>query len=329
VSYLAREMAAVEPSLGDSPVPELREGLTVPNATVDTQRRAVRESLSIAIAASIARCGKCYFLAVLSLLVGAGGVAIWSESIYEKHYNDACNEPLAPMLRIFYVLGLAIVFQSEITRWCLCYNPASDGPEVPMRVAIFRCSTRMAIVTWPLIATVMLAASSSCSQDLRSAVRMIVLYYLLLVVVIIVIPAFFISIMLVLVRRGLVRAPVTGDRAPEGFIDNLQVVAYEPSRFDDQDGDFSSTCAICLDNFGQGQKISRTPCPQGAGHAFHTECLSGWLQCSRTCPLCRVNLVDAASNDPRASAEQQTTAADSANQTPTRQSEAISIESAV
>jgi len=188
------------------------------------------------------------------------------------------------MLRIFYALGLALVFQSEITRCCLCYNPASDGPEVPMRVAIFRCSTRMAIVTWPFVATVMLAASSSCSQDLRSAVRMIVLYYLLL-------------------------------------------VAYEPSRFDDQDGDFSSTCAICLENFGQGQTISRTPCPQGAGHAFHTECLSGWLQCSRTCPLCRVNLVDAASNDPRASAEQQTTAADSANQTPTRQ--AISIESAV
>merc|ERR1711862_303648 len=59
---------------------------------------------------------------------------------------------------------------------------------------------------------------------------------------------------------------------------------------------FPDSCPICLEKFGPEQRITRTPCRANANqqdHVFHTECLRGWLQRARTCPLCRLDLVEA------------------------------------
>jgi hypothetical protein len=84
---------------------------------------------------------------------------------------------------------------------------------------------------------------------------------------------------------------VTGNRssAPENFIDELPVVVYDPSYFDNSSSCYPSFCSICLEAFDAQQPISRTHC--GAhGHPFHRKCLDGWLQKSRTCPLCRTDV---------------------------------------
>merc|ERR1719468_649846 len=101
-------------------------------------------------------------------------------------------------------------------------------------------------------------------------------------------PAFFIGAMHFLIRRGLVRIPRSRNAAPESTIENLPKVAFDQALFDDSGapGHFSTNCPICWEEFDASRQISMTPC-QPSGHAFHTHCLSDWLEYARTCPLCR------------------------------------------
>ncbi|KAJ8042749.1 hypothetical protein HOLleu_09594 [Holothuria leucospilota] len=50
----------------------------------------------------------------------------------------------------------------------------------------------------------------------------------------------------------------------------------------------SENCAICLDDFFKGQVIRMLPCH----HQFHCKCVDGWLIKRRTCPLCKLDIVD-------------------------------------
>jgi hypothetical protein len=49
-------------------------------------------------------------------------------------------------------------------------------------------------------------------------------------------------------------------------------------------------CSICWVDYQNGDKLAEFTCE--AGHIFHLECLSSWLERSMTCPLCRVNIYD-------------------------------------
>uniref|UniRef100_A0A8D2IV32 RING-type E3 ubiquitin transferase n=1 Tax=Varanus komodoensis TaxID=61221 RepID=A0A8D2IV32_VARKO len=50
-------------------------------------------------------------------------------------------------------------------------------------------------------------------------------------------------------------------------------------------------CAVCLEEFGEGQELRIVTC----GHEFHRQCVDPWLQEHQTCPLCMFNIVE----DPR------------------------------
>lgn len=70
--------------------------------------------------------------------------------------------------------------------------------------------------------------------------------------------------------------------ASAAAVDGLEKRVFHACSDDDHGGG----CAICLEEeFEEGQQLSVMPCANG--HAFHTACITAWLEQSNMCPLCR------------------------------------------
>lgn len=48
-----------------------------------------------------------------------------------------------------------------------------------------------------------------------------------------------------------------------------------------------SECAVCLNEFKEGEKLRIMP---NCGHVFHIDCIDVWLQSNDNCPLCRISI---------------------------------------
>lgn len=264
----------------------------------EASRLAVRASLTQVMEASFdRRLGQVWICTTLLLLVGMFAVLIWSQAVYAAHSEDQCDQPLAHMLRAIFVIALIQGLERDIVRNCLCYDYGRDGPIEPLRVRLWRRGSILAAVIWPVVATVMLFKTKSCNSELVLAVKVIVGYYCVLAFVLVIAPAFFVTVSLCLIRRGLIRLPRSPDAAPEDLIENLPTVPFDPVTFNDsgEPGTYPSSCPVCLEVFGPESVIKKTPC----GHVFHKDCLGGWLQVARSCPLCRTDLTDPNAAAPR------------------------------
>mmetsp|Transcript_106321 Transcript_106321/g.317761 ORF Transcript_106321/g.317761 Transcript_106321/m.317761 type:complete len:306 (-) Transcript_106321:128-1045(-) len=255
----------------------------------EASRIAVRASLQQVMEASFDRClGQVWLCATLLILVGMFAVLLWSQAVYAAHSQDKCDQPLALMLRLIFVIAILQGLQRDIVRNCLCYDTARDGPIEPFRVRLFRRLSVFSAFVWPIVATVMLIRTKTCNSELVLATRVIIAYYCVLAFVLVIAPLFFITVMMCLVRRGLIRLPRSSAAAPENLIEQLPEVAYDPALFNDDGGTapYPSSCPVCLEAFSADRSIKRTSC----SHVFHTDCLGGWLQVARSCPLCRLDL---------------------------------------
>ena len=81
------------------------------------------------------------------------------------------------------------------------------------------------------------------------------------------------AILRFLVWNGLLAATAG---APEGTLEKLQVLGFDPERPEFQD---CKECSVCLVSFDASEEIRVTGC----GHAFHARCLGPWLRTRRTC----------------------------------------------
>merc|ERR1712186_26886 len=89
-------------------------------------------------------------------------------------------------------------------------------------------------------------------------------------------------ILAVMMRAGVLHS---NQAAPKGALEeNTEVV-----EFDAEDPRIAEnpSCSVCLDDFDDKKLIVRT---KHCDHMFHKQCLQGWLQVNRTCPLCRLDL---------------------------------------
>jgi len=258
----------------------------------------VRDSLRQVMEASFDRAGQIWLCATLLLLVGMFAVLIWSQAVYASHRKDQCDQPLAFMIRLIFVIAMVQGLQRDIVRTCLCYDTARDGPIEPIRVRLFKWISVIAAVVWPIIASFMLIRTQKCNSELELAVKVIVVYYVVIALVVVIAPAFFLTVMMCLVRRGLIRLPRSPAAAPEDLIEQLPVVAFDPAVFNDETGRYPSLCPVCLEAFAADRPIKQTPCE----HVFHMECLGGWLQVARSCPLCRADLTEEAPVGPASGA---------------------------
>lgn len=59
----------------------------------------------------------------------------------------------------------------------------------------------------------------------------------------------------------------------------LPITTFNADKTDDPD---HSSCAVCLADYADGDKLRHLPC----GHHFHTKCADRWLRRNKRCPLC-------------------------------------------
>eukprot|EP00438_Fugacium_kawagutii_P013557 Skav201865 [mRNA] locus=scaffold3490:235601:239470:- [translate_table: standard] len=101
------------------------------NARSDAQvqrepSQRVRATLVEVIEITLARCQRPVVCLMMLLLLGFMGILIWAELVYSAHEFDSCDQPLALMLRLIFLLVTIQALQRAIARHCLCYDASQD-----------------------------------------------------------------------------------------------------------------------------------------------------------------------------------------------------------
>lgn len=136
---------------------------------------------------------------------------------------------------------------------------------------------------WLMVGAVMVHIPGSCSETAPRLHMSVKLYTHFSVVFSVVIHLHAAGIHWLLgrmMRSGMLR---TANAAPKGTLARQRVTKFDPEL---EVFKKNPECCICLASFDRSQEIRATACC----HAFHTRCLSNWLQVSKTCPLCRQDL---------------------------------------
>ena len=87
---------------------------------------------------------------------------------------------------------------------------------------------------------------------------------------------------------------------PRAVVDAIPRVVFGSEEWDS--GKWSvedESCSVCIDAFERGETLLCLPECQ---HAFHKDCIEGWLAQNTTCPNCRASLVSAEGGGRRGSA---------------------------
>jgi len=68
----------------------------------------------------------------------------------------------------------------------------------------------------------------------------------------------------------------------------LQIISTNVLKKDDLDSkDFFDTCAVCIENYKVEDIVRILPCK----HQFHKSCIDQWLLEKRTCPMCKMDIL--------------------------------------
>ncbi|XP_057844444.2 RING-H2 finger protein ATL47-like [Cryptomeria japonica] len=77
------------------------------------------------------------------------------------------------------------------------------------------------------------------------------------------------------------------------LIEALLVFVYKEESFKNNE-EKQLMCVICCSKFKQNEKGRELP---KCNHRFHVNCVDKWLELQSTCPLCRINVEDAISDE--------------------------------
>ncbi|XP_069139797.1 uncharacterized protein [Argopecten irradians] len=84
-----------------------------------------------------------------------------------------------------------------------------------------------------------------------------------------------------------------GDAKPKGLtkLEIDQLPAYRFNKETHHSGMDQTSCVVCMCDFENRQLLRVLPC----SHEFHTKCVDKWLKTNRTCPICRADAAEVAS----------------------------------
>jgi len=249
------------------------------------------------------------FLLILFLVAWVVLIATYILSL-----PKTCDVPLKAYFWLA-TLQLALdFFRAEIMKWMCRWRTNSRGG-VPLRVLLYNIAYLIyAMLVLRLGITSVFVKESTCYDTapelfLASAVFVsLTLLAWILIIVGYIVP--YATVAVLLTRNGYFpnedldalnnaegnrRARLLGilpnnlaNPAPPDCAEKLRVVMYD--EFNDSS---QKECCICLMEYAPGDGIVATPCD----HIFHKHCCCEWLQLSRSCPICRRDIVDGLGED--------------------------------
>lgn len=245
---------------------------------------------------------QCFSIVVCLLTPAMMGIMIWMMVEYSRYRKVPCDVPLQMWCL---VVATIVVFNmtvnrpgrngSFIARFVCRWTPDPEVPRMPpMRVRLYNGLVALFIFSWNIYGLALVVSSGSSSSEepacvevtpeLFSSVKFYVALNLTFTVFFYVNMVGFSRVLALLLRRGMLH---TDRAAPKGTLeDSTEVVEEGAAVLLDQ-----STCPVCLDEYATSKDALKI---KACGHVFHKQCLQGWLNVNRNCPVCRRDLTDCA-----------------------------------
>jgi len=236
------------------------------------------------------------------------GVTAWMLVEYLRSRGVTCDEPLQMWCLV--VFG-ATAFNATVNRprrggsWVtrvLCmHDPDETVPSLmPLRVRLYNVAVALFVFAWNLYGVFLVAAPArpeaareprpcaAAAPGLHASAKVYVCLNLVFTAFVYVNMVGFNRFLAHMMRRGALRSDAA---APKGTLEG----STEPMPRADSTLSEQATCSICLDDLAAGGAVKTRAC----GHAFHRQCLQGWLNVNRSCPVCRFDLADGSKNTER------------------------------
>eukprot|EP00928_Gymnodinium_smaydae_P088841 TRINITY_DN7288_c0_g1_i1.p1 TRINITY_DN7288_c0_g1~~TRINITY_DN7288_c0_g1_i1.p1 ORF type:complete len:488 (+),score=106.56 TRINITY_DN7288_c0_g1_i1:1026-2489(+) len=243
-------------------------------------------------------CFSCIMLISMPALVA---IFFWACAVYWEDKDKACDVPLQMWSRVMFGIVLfnatvnrPMLHGSCVVRFCCCYTRDPEAPQpTPLRVCIFNAAVLFFVFAWNCLGLHWTAVSGdghrantlpSChvaAPNLLMAVRVYASFHIAFTIFAYVNMIGFAHLLHTAMRMGFLK---TNDAAPKGSLEkNTEEIQVGDECLEEQ-----PSCSVCLEDFAPaGGEIRKTIL---CGHAFHRQCLQGWLNVNRTCPLCRKDL---------------------------------------
>jgi len=218
------------------------------------------------------------------------GILIWMLYELSEKFWDSCDVPLQTWVLV--VCGVIIhnfCFGRFLTQFLCRWSPDTRA-RPPLRVRLFQGFLVLSIFAWNFVGLYWAGISGAISSEeppcrdeapgLRNAVLVYASFNIAWTIFMWVNTIGLSYILSAMMRVGVLH---TSQAAPKGAMEKNT----SPVSPDDEVLKDNPTCSVCLDDFDDVQPILKT---NDCGHVFHKQCLSGWLQVNRNCPLCRKDL---------------------------------------
>lgn len=232
---------------------------------------------------------------VLACLIGPAtvGLMIWVIVSFALQHSSPCDVPLRMWCIVMFASSAMGVLHALVLR-CICQHDTRTP--VPWHAKLYMVVVSLFEFAWIIVGICLVAVSRTCEDTapkLFTSVKFYVAINCPFDVILGVNEVGLYSILSWMLRNGLLN---TGEAAPSDTLGRLRAVPFSA---DGEEFRETPECSICMVAFDGELEAKCTPC----GHLFHARCLGNWLKMSRTCPLCRSDIVRSLGQAPRSASD--------------------------